>query len=410
MLSQIFGGTSFGGSRFEFTEEIRGEFPEDGELEVGVWTSNGRIHVETWDEPGYLLTVIKKIRAQDEDEARQVLENCYEFSQERLSLKVKATDKHGLDFRGLSVGFSLKVPASRKASLTLKSANGRVTADKLNGSSCLMGTANGRVVASGCGFDKVRLSTANGRIEYEGTAGELDASTANGSVNAELKGAGDWRFSSANGRISINVSKDANAAYELDLSARAGGITVEGMDDAEVAEDVAVGRHRRRYKARSRGFENAGVKGRIRHDRQRQDPSLVLKGEPGMQEERMRILQMLKEGKITVDESLKLLEALEPEAAGEPEPAVQTRAKWLRIRITERGKDKPKVMVTLPVGLVDWALRTGSKFASLGGADLGEMGIDLNQLRAALVYGGMKGKIIDVMDDEEGQRVEIELE
>ena len=264
VLSQIFGGTSFGGSRFEFTEEIRGEFPEDGELEVGVWTSNGRIHVETWDEPGYLLTVIKKIRAQDEDEARQVLENCYEFSQERLSLKVKATDKHGLDFRGLSVGFSLKVPASRKASLTLKSANGRVTADKLNGSSCLMGTANGRVVASGCGFDKVRLSTANGRIEYEGTAGELDASTANGSVNAELKGAGDWRFSSANGRISINVSKDANAAYELDLSARAGGITVEGMDDAEVAEDVAVGRHRRRYKARSRGFENAGVKGRIR--------------------------------------------------------------------------------------------------------------------------------------------------
>ena len=129
-----------------------------------------------------------------------------------------------------------------------------------------------------------------------------------------------------------------------------------------------------------------------------------------MQEERMRILQMLIEGKITVDESLKLLEALEPEAAGEPEPAVQTRAKWLRIRITERGKDKPKVMVTLPVGLVDWALRTGSKFASLGGADLGEMGIDLNQLRAALVYGGMKGKIIDVMDDEEGQRVEIELE
>jgi hypothetical protein len=118
---------------------------------------------------------------------------------------------------------------------------------------------------------------------------------------------------------------------------------------------------------------------------------------------------MLKEGKISVDEALKLLEALEPQA-GEAEPAERTKAKWLRVRITERGKDKPKVMVNLPVGLVDWALRTGSKFISMGGPDLDEMGIDLNQLRAALMYGGSKGKIIDVEDDEEGHRVEIELE
>ena len=127
-----------------------------------------------------------------------------------------------------------------------------------------------------------------------------------------------------------------------------------------------------------------------------------------MEGERIRILQMLKEGKISVDEALKLLEALEPQA-GEAEPAERTKAKWLRVRITERGKDKPKVMVNLPVGLVDWALRTGSKFISMGGPDLDEMGID-EPNQGALMYGGSKGKIIDVEDDEEGHRVEIELE
>lgn len=128
-----------------------------------------------------------------------------------------------------------------------------------------------------------------------------------------------------------------------------------------------------------------------------------------MEEERIRILQMLRDEKISVDEGLKLLEALEP-AAGEFEPeSPQARAKWLRIRITERGKDKPKVMVNLPMGLVDWALKTGSKFASLGGVDIDEMGVDLNQLRVALVQGG-KGKIVDVADDDEGQRIEIVME
>jgi len=77
----MFAGGFSGGSRFEFKEEIKGEFPEDGELEVSLRTSNGRIMVESWDEPGYLLTVTKQVRAQDEDEAKQALENCYDFRQ-----------------------------------------------------------------------------------------------------------------------------------------------------------------------------------------------------------------------------------------------------------------------------------------------------------------------------------------
>lgn len=128
-----------------------------------------------------------------------------------------------------------------------------------------------------------------------------------------------------------------------------------------------------------------------------------------MEEERIRILQMLKDGKITVDEGLKLLEALETTETQLETDIPQARAKWLKIRITEQGKEKPKVMVNLPMGLVDWALKTGNKFASFGGVDIDEMGVDLNQLRVALVHGG-RGKLVDVIDDDENQHIEIFME
>ncbi len=127
-----------------------------------------------------------------------------------------------------------------------------------------------------------------------------------------------------------------------------------------------------------------------------------------MDEEQVRVLQMLKEEKITVDEALKLLEAMELPQELPPDAPVG-RAKWLRIRVTEFGKDKPKIMVNVPAGLVDWALKTGNKFAALGGTDLDGMGIDLNELRTHLLHG-IRGKIVDVIDEEEKQHVEITIE
>ena len=99
MLSGLFGGGFIGGPTFEFREEIKGQFPEEGELDLRLSSSNGRISVETWDQPGYLLTVIKKGRAGMSD-ARQMLENCYEFSQEGLCLTAKSTETAGIDLRG----------------------------------------------------------------------------------------------------------------------------------------------------------------------------------------------------------------------------------------------------------------------------------------------------------------------
>jgi len=127
-----------------------------------------------------------------------------------------------------------------------------------------------------------------------------------------------------------------------------------------------------------------------------------------VEEERVRILEMVKEGKISPEEGIKLLEALETSKEDQVESA-QSKAKWFRVRVTDLKTNKPKVTVNLPFGLVDWALRTGSKVAAFGGADLNGMGINLEELRAAINYG-LRGKIVDVTDEDTGQHVEIVVE
>lgn len=127
-----------------------------------------------------------------------------------------------------------------------------------------------------------------------------------------------------------------------------------------------------------------------------------------MEEERFRILAMVKEGKISPEEGIKLLEALDTASEDQVE-SPQTKAKWFRVRVTDAKTNRPKVSVNLPIGLVDWALRTGSRVAAFGGADLNGMGINLDELRAAINFG-LKGKIIDVTDEDGGEHVEIIVE
>lgn len=128
-----------------------------------------------------------------------------------------------------------------------------------------------------------------------------------------------------------------------------------------------------------------------------------------MEDDKLKILNMVKEGKITVDEALKLIEALDDAEEAEAGELPQTRARWLRIRVVDLAKNQPKVVVNLPMGLVDWALRAGGKIAAIGGADLASMGINLDELRNAISYG-IKGKIVDVVDEESKEHVEIVIE
>ncbi len=126
-------------------------------------------------------------------------------------------------------------------------------------------------------------------------------------------------------------------------------------------------------------------------------------------EERMKILKMIEEGKITAEDGAKLLAALEEsrKSARVPTPPMPggstANSCWLRVRVTEVSTGKPKVNVNIPMGLVNVGLKMGARFAP-------EVeGMDIQQITEA-INSGMTGKIIDVMDEEDGEHVEIFVE
>jgi hypothetical protein len=119
-------------------------------------------------------------------------------------------------------------------------------------------------------------------------------------------------------------------------------------------------------------------------------------------QERAKILKMIESGKITAEEGSRLLAAL-MKAQSQKADISNEKAKWLRVRVSELDTGKTTVNVNLPIGLVDVGLRMGARFAP----DV--EGIELEELSDAL-RSGMTGKIVDIVDEAEGQRVEIYFE
>ena len=119
-------------------------------------------------------------------------------------------------------------------------------------------------------------------------------------------------------------------------------------------------------------------------------------------EERLQILKLVEEGKITAEEGVRLLAALSK--SGRKRGGVsESESRWLRVRVTDLRSGKPAVNVTLPLSLVNVGLRVGARFVP----DV--EGIDLTNVADALQQG-VSGKIMDVVDEDEGQRVEIYVE
>ncbi|HVN54745.1 MAG TPA: hypothetical protein VMT46_10480 [Anaerolineaceae bacterium] len=130
-------------------------------------------------------------------------------------------------------------------------------------------------------------------------------------------------------------------------------------------------------------------------------------------EERMKILKMIAEGKITAEEGAELLETLESSTGGPGQPGsepgtVQTNAgkkpgRWFRVVVTDTNSGKTRVNVRLPVGLINTGLKMGAKFVP-------EVeGMDMNQL-IEFIKSGEIGQVVDVYDQEDGEHVEVYIE
>lgn len=122
-------------------------------------------------------------------------------------------------------------------------------------------------------------------------------------------------------------------------------------------------------------------------------------------EERMKILKMIEEGKLSAEEGTKLLAALSEKRAPTPPraPGMSGGARWLRIRVTDLRTGRSKASVQIPLALVDAGMKIGAHYAP-------EVeGVDMSNVMEA-VRSGVVGKIIDVTDEEDGEHVEIYVE
>ncbi|QSQ09006.1 hypothetical protein H0A61_01363 [Koleobacter methoxysyntrophicus] len=123
-----------------------------------------------------------------------------------------------------------------------------------------------------------------------------------------------------------------------------------------------------------------------------------------MREETVQILKMVEEGKITADQAVQLIEAGNLfDNSKDRSTAVSGRAKWLRVRVYDINSNKRKVNISIPLSLVSIGLKLGTKFG-LDKADL--KGIDFNEI-IQLIQEGEEGKLVDVIDEESGEKVEV---
>lgn len=120
--------------------------------------------------------------------------------------------------------------------------------------------------------------------------------------------------------------------------------------------------------------------------------------------ERLKVLQMLEEGKITAEEAATLLRALEGgRRTGPPRAGMEGEGRYLRIHVTDLGSGAGKVNVTIPLRLVKTGLRIAEQFAP----DVKEFNL---QELGELIASGAVGKIAEVTDSEDNEGVEIYVE
>ena len=120
--------------------------------------------------------------------------------------------------------------------------------------------------------------------------------------------------------------------------------------------------------------------------------------------ERLRVLQMIQEGKISATEGARMLGE---EPCGQPgcEEAGSSGSepRWIRVLITDVDSGRARVNVRLPVNLMSTGVKMGAHLS----ADMQEL--NMQQIND-FVKRGVTGQVMEVVDDDEGEKVAIYLE
>lgn len=133
-------------------------------------------------------------------------------------------------------------------------------------------------------------------------------------------------------------------------------------------------------------------------------------------DEKIRILNMVQNGKITAEEAAKLLEALEvKEEKNEVEilnsfdgrSYSKGKPRWLRIVVTDTNTGKKQVNLKLPVSILKSGMNIASKF-NVDNEVLNQ--IDLDGVLSMANSDNPTGVLVDIEETESGEHVLITVE
>ena len=123
-------------------------------------------------------------------------------------------------------------------------------------------------------------------------------------------------------------------------------------------------------------------------------------------EERLRVLKMIQNGQITASEGARLLENIREherdQVEDERQPASQEQHRRLfHIRVTDLKTGQQKIDMRIPWGLVNVGVNMGARFA--------RKEIKMEEFITA-VRAGAIGKIMELVDEDDGELIEIFVE
>ena len=121
-------------------------------------------------------------------------------------------------------------------------------------------------------------------------------------------------------------------------------------------------------------------------------------------EERIQILKMIEEGKISASEGAELIRALDQSSQKTQDPLKgASQPRWFRVRVTDIANGRHKVNINIPIGLVNVGMKMGARFTS-------EIeGFNYDDIAEAIRLG-RQGKVVDYTNKQENERVEIFIE
>lgn len=128
-----------------------------------------------------------------------------------------------------------------------------------------------------------------------------------------------------------------------------------------------------------------------------------------MDEERLMILKMLQEGKITAEEAANLLDALnsgkdskKQNEESQEKPSGKP-GRWFRVVVTETSTGKSRANIRIPLGVINAGMKMGAHFTP-------QIDGMYNDQISKAIHSGITGQILDVFDDEDGEHVEVFIE